>query len=61
MLESATKTYPKSLHMYKIQYSDNECRVLCACGMTHAYTMSKEYWPDKDISVIDQLDDSWKN
>lgn len=56
-----TKSYPKALHMYRMEYKDNTCRTIYACGMTHAYAMSKEYWPQDEIAKVFKLDDSWKN
>lgn len=57
----SVKTYPRALHMYKLLYKGNSSRILYACGMTHAHTMSTEYWPQQEIDSIIQLDDSWKN
>lgn len=56
-----TKTYPKSLHLYRLLYTNDTVRSVYACGMTHAYAMSREYWPSDKIKEILQLDDSWKN
>lgn len=56
-----TKTYPKALHLYRLVYADNNCRLVYACGMTHAYATSREYWPNDEIKEVTQLDDSWKN
>lgn len=55
------KTYPKALHMYKLEYNDNTQKVLYACGMTHAYSISRECWPNHEIKEITEMDDSWKN
>lgn len=47
--------------MYNITYEDGKCRVLYACGMTNAYKISQEYWPNDKIREAVQLDDRWKN
>ena len=56
-----TRSYPRSLQLYKLVYQDNNCRMLYACGMTHVYAMSREFWPNDKIKEVTQLDDSWKN
>lgn len=56
-----TKNYPKALHMYELRYEDDTVRTVYACGMTHAYSISKECWPKDKIDEVIELDDSWKN
>lgn len=61
MTEVKTRPYPKALHKYELRHSDDEKRQIYACGMTHAYALSRECWPALEILSIDQLDDSWKS
>jgi hypothetical protein len=61
VIDTEKKRYPSALHMYELKYSDGQIRHVYACGMTHAYATSREYWPNLEILSINQLDDSWKN
>jgi hypothetical protein len=61
MTEIKKRNYPTSLRIYEIRYSNEQYKILHACGMTHAYTMSMEYWPNSEIMEIKELDNFWKN
>lgn len=54
------KTFPNSLHLYKIYYTDDTASTLFACGQTNATYISKYKWPHLQIQSIEILDDSWK-
>ena len=56
----STKKYPKSLHMYKIQFTDDTACILFACGGANAAYISKHKYPHLEIDSIEELDDSWK-
>jgi hypothetical protein len=61
MTINKVKSVPKALHMYNIEYTNGDQKVIYACGMTNAHFTSREYWPELEVLNICQLDDSWKN
>ncbi len=58
---SAKKKLPDSLHRYELIYDDKTTTILYGNGHTHAHAISREMWPEKRITDVIELDDSWKD
>lgn len=61
MVSETKKEVPSSLHCYELLYDDETTGTLFGNGAAHAYAISKEMWPHKEIIDVIQLDDSWKH